>query len=60
MDFEFSLPNADRMKSFESRTGPMFAQVVSNLHENKSLTELRDKLLPRLVSGEIDVSDIEV
>lgn len=34
-------------------------QIENNLIENKRLTDLRDSLLPKLMSGEIDVSDIQ-
>ncbi len=37
----------------------MFALVAANQRENASLSELRDSLLPKLMSGEIDVSDIQ-
>ena len=38
----------------------MFALVAANHRENASLAELRDSLLPKLMSGEIDVSDIQI
>ena len=38
----------------------MFALVAANQRENESLAELRDSLLPKLMSGEIDVSDIQI
>ena len=38
----------------------MFALVATNQCENASLAELRDSLLPKLMSGEIDVSDIQL
>lgn len=38
----------------------MFALVAANHRENASLAELRDSLLPKLMSGEIDVSDIQL
>ena len=60
MQFEFPLPSKDKMASFEKLTAPMFSLIVSNLNENKRLTRLRDSLLPRLMSGELDVSDIDL
>ena len=39
---------------------PMFAQIKANQIEIESLATLRDTLLPKLMSGEIDVSSIEV
>lgn len=39
---------------------PLYELVISNRIENKKLSELRDSLLPKLMSGELDVSDIEI
>ena len=38
----------------------VFALVAANHRENASLAELRDSLLPKLMTGEIDVSDIQI
>lgn len=59
MEFEFPLPSAERMSEFKEITEPMFAQIIDNLNENKKLAELRDTLLPHLMSGELDVSNID-
>ncbi len=37
----------------------MFALIATNHRENAALSELRDSLLPKLMSGKIDVSDIQ-
>ena len=37
----------------------MFEKIVSRTHENALIAEMRDSLLPKLMSGELDVSDIE-
>lgn len=60
MQFEFPLPSKDEMASFEKLTAPMFSFIISNLNENDRLTRLRDSLLPRLMSGELDVSNISL
>lgn len=39
---------------------PMFRQEIANEMESLRLAELRDTLLPRLMSGELDVSDIDL
>lgn len=44
---------------FSEITLPMFEAIISNQLENQRLAQLRDTLLPRLMSGEIDVSDIQ-
>jgi len=60
MEFEFPLPNANRMQDFEDITGPMFSQIIENLKENKALATLRDALLPKLMSGELDISELNI
>lgn len=60
MEFEFPLPTPEKMAKFEENAEPMFSQIVNNLNENKKLTLLRDSLLPKLMSGKIDVSSIEI
>lgn len=60
MEFEFPLPGLDRMAEFEKITEPMFSKVIGNLNENKTLISLRDLLLPKLMSGELNVSDIDL
>lgn len=60
MEFEFPLPAPDKMAEFEELTKPMFSRIVNNLNENKSHAALRDGLLPKLMSGEIDVSNLDL
>lgn len=59
MQFEFPLPEKTAMMIFDSSTKPMFDSIIQNLHENERLAELRDSILPRLMSGDLDVSVIE-
>lgn len=60
MQFEFPMPSQDEMKSFGELTDPMFALIIKNLHENKRLASIRDSVLPRLMNGEIDISDVYI
>ena len=60
MEFDFPLPRLEQMKKFDNVTASMFSNVFLNLSENRSLSRLRDRLLPRLMSGEVDVSSIEI
>ena len=60
MEFEFPLPTAEKMAEFEVVVEPMFSQIVNNLNENKKLAALRDNLLPKLMSGELDVSELDL
>lgn len=58
--FEITLPDASALDDFDALTAPMIGAIVSNNIENKRLAALRDSLLPKLMSGEIDVSDIQI
>lgn len=60
MEFKFPLPAPDKKMTFEEIAEPMFSQIISNLNENKKLTSLRDVILPKLMSGELDVSEIDI
>ena len=60
MEFKFPLPASDKMMTFEEIAEPMFSQIISNLNENKKLTSLRDVILPKLMSGELDVSNLNL
>ena len=57
--FEFYLPDNNTLDQFDEITAPMIDQIVVNCLENKRLSELRDALLPRLMSGELDVSNLD-
>ena len=56
----FVVPTDDEISRFHSVVSPMFAQILSNQLENDSLAETRDTLLPRLMSGELEVSNIDL
>ena len=58
--FEFALPDASTLDDFDTLTAPMIRIIVSNIFENKKLAMMRDILLPKLMSGEIDVSNIQI
>lgn len=58
--FEIFLPDEDSLNRFDEITTPMVEQIVSNRLENKRLSNLRDILLPKLMSGEINVSDLDI
>ena len=48
------------IERFDALCRPIFANIYVNGFENEKLTSVRDTLLPRLLSGEIDVSDIQI
>lgn len=56
----FVIPADDEISRFHSVVGPMFEQILNNQLENDSLADLRDTLLPRLMSGELDVSNLDL
>lgn len=56
--FEILLPDEKTLDLFDEITAPMVAQIIINSMENKRLALLRDELLPQLISGNIDVSNI--
>jgi len=58
--FEFLLPDTDTLDQFDSITAPMIDRIVNNCLENKRLAVMRDTLLPRLMSGELDVSALDL
>ena len=55
---EIILPIDERLAEFEERVSPMFLQIQANNEESVRLSEIRDTLLPRLMSGELSVADI--
>lgn len=54
------LPDKDILCEFEVLSGQLMSQYEANLQENSKLAELRDTLLPKLMTGELDVSDIDL
>ena len=58
--FEIILPDEATLDSFDSITAPMIEQIVNNRLQNKRLAVLRDTLLPKLMSSELNVSNIEL
>ncbi len=53
-----SVPSEDEMREFNDLITPLFAQIRENSDENLRLAELRDALLPKLMSGELSVADL--
>lgn len=52
-------PSIEMMDLFESKVEKIMGHIKNNLYENNSLIALRDTLLPKLLSGEIDVSGLQ-
>ena len=60
VSFEIPLANDEVLQAFADFAWSIIPQIENNLLENARLVELRDSLLPKLMSGEIDVSDIQL
>jgi len=54
------IPNKDALSAFDELIQPIFSQIRNLRDENARLADLRDTLLPKLMSGELDVSNIEL
>ena len=54
------IPDAETLAKFSDFCAPIFAQQRILEEQNQSLATLRDNLLPKLMSGEIDVSDVQL
>lgn len=59
LSFEFVLPSENKLNSFQTLVSPMYAQMRINSIENDKLKQLRDSLLPKLMSGDIDTAKID-
>lgn len=57
---ELLRPDKETLNRFNAVVEPMVITIVANQEENQRLSALRDTLLPRLMSGEIDVEGIEL
>lgn len=57
---EATIPSDSVMRSFDEMAKPIFETILSNQQESIQLANLRDALLPKLMSGELDVSEIDL
>lgn len=53
------IPNSADYSRIGSLLQPMYDLIIANRIENKKLAEIRDSLLPKLMCGEIDISEID-
>lgn len=58
-DIYVFLPENEYIKKFGEYVLPMIKKMLVNSKESRRLAELRDALLPRLMSGELKVNDLE-
>lgn len=54
------IPSDTQIEMFSKTVSPLIEQIANNVNENVRLTALRDTILPKLMSGEIDVSEITI
>lgn len=55
-----SIPTKDILYDFVTLVSPMYSMIASNCFENMRLENMRDSLLPQLMSGELDISDLDL
>jgi len=58
-DARVLIPSKPLMDSMDNLMDPLVERVVASIHESRTLAALRDTLLPKLISGELRVPDVE-
>lgn len=59
-EYEIYLPKENEISSFSDLMHPVFEKMILNEKENRTLEQLRDTILPKLMNGEIDLDKIEI
>ena len=59
-NYPTNLPTDDELNKFDEIVKPIFSMILSKTRESKRLIEIRDTLLPKLMSGELDVSNLDL
>ena len=59
LSYPLIIPNKECVDLFERNIHPMIDKILTNIETSKTLTITRDTLLPRLISGKLDLSNIE-
>lgn len=54
------LPDKETLQRFDAIVVPMFLEMQNRTRESHRLADIRDALLPKLMSGELDISDIDI
>ncbi len=57
-EFCFALPNEELRKYFSKITKPIVEKIIYNIEEQEILEKMRDKILPKLISGELKISNV--
>ena len=59
-DLDILIPDANSLNQFSDICNAFYKQIRNNCYENHSSTLLRDTLLPKLMSGEINVDSVQI
>ena len=54
------VPSIETILKFTELVNPLYDQILKNKIKNVKLSDVRDTLLPRLMSGELDISDLDI
>lgn len=57
--YSLTVPDAATAAAFNQLVQPSIDLILANIHESRALATLRDLLIPKLISGEVQVSEIE-
>ena len=60
MTYAVHIPTEEEIKVFNALAIPILEQIENTHRENIRLSSLRDSLLPKLMSGELDVSELDI
>ena len=52
---KIAVPPSDLLELFENEVNPIIAKILLLNKQNKSLSQSRDRLLPKLMNGELEV-----
>ena len=58
-ELKIIIPTNAVMQSYKRKSKPIYEMISNMCNENSRLAQLRDTLLPRLMSGELKVNEIE-
>lgn len=59
-DMDVVIPSDDCLENFEDVVSALFQKKFASEDQNRTLAQLRDALLPKLMSGELDVDDVKI
>ena len=56
LQYKLAIPPSELVKEYHKTVEPLFEKIKDNIEENVTLIELRDSLLPKLMSGQISIN----